>query len=261
MRKGRIMDIEKSTVLFFSGTGTTEAYAQAFAEGLPFDAEVLEIRHDAVMPEAMGPHELLVLAVPVYAGWAPPFVWEKLECLRGDETPVVLLAVYGARDYDSALFEMEEKLREKGFATVGAAALVARHSIAQEVASGRPDACDLGEARDFACEVAKRLHGVDGAGKWPSYDFKHYEVDLNPHVYPVTADGCTMCGTCAGECPVGAIPLDAPNTLDREICASCLRCIEVCPEGARHLPEGLAERCTAMLQREGADPDKPNEFF
>ena len=79
------MEIGKATVLFFSGTGTTEAYARAFAEGLPCDAEAMEIRHDADMPKAMGPRELLVLAVPVYAGWAPPFVWEKLEALRGEK--------------------------------------------------------------------------------------------------------------------------------------------------------------------------------
>ncbi|WP_370798197.1 EFR1 family ferrodoxin [Adlercreutzia equolifaciens] len=255
------MDIEKATVLFFSGTGTTEAYARAFAEGLPFDAEVLEVRHDAAMPEAIGPHELLALAVPVYAGWAPPFVWEKLENLRGEKTPTVIMAVYGARDYDSALYEMDAKLREKGFVTIGAAALVARHSVAQEVASDRPDACDLDEVRAFAKEVADRLRGLDNANQWPPYSFKHYEVDLNPHVYPVTGDECTMCGTCAAACPVGAIPPDAPNTIDQSICASCLRCIEVCPANARHLPDGLAEKCAAMLKREGADPDKPNEFF
>lgn len=255
------MDIEKAAVLFFSGTGTTKAYACAFAEGLPCDAEVLEIRYDVDIPKAMGPRELLVLAVPVYAGWAPPFVWERLEALRGEETPAVIMAVYGARDYDSALYEMDEKLREKGFVTVGAAALVARHSVAQQVAADRPDASDLGEVRAFAEEVTKRLRGLNDAGKWPPYSFKHYDVDLNPHVYPVTTDGCTMCGTCATACPVGAIPLDAPNTLDQSICASCLRCIEVCPESARHLPEGFAERCAAMLQCEGADPKKPNKFF
>lgn len=255
------MNIEKAVVLFFSGTGTTKAYACAFAEGLPCDAEVLEIRYYVDIPKAMGPRELLVLAVPVYAGWAPPFVWERLEALRGEETPAVIMAVYGARDYDSALYEMDEKLREKGFVTVGAAALVARHSVAQQVAADRPDASDLGEVRAFAEEVTKRLRGLNDAGKWPPYSFKHYDVDLNPHVYPVTTDGCTMCGTCATACPVGAIPLDAPNTLDQSICASCLRCIEVCPTNACHLPDGLVERCASMLQREGADPKKPNEYF
>lgn len=255
------MEIEKTAVLFFSGTGTTEAYARAFAEGLLCDADVMEIRHDADMPKVMGPRELLVLAVPVYAGWAPPFVWEKLEALRGEETPAVIMAVYGARDYDSALYEMDEKLREKGFVTVGAAALVARHSVAQQVAADRPNAGDLEEARTFAEKVAERLQGLEGVSQWPPYSFKHYEVDLNPHVYPITTDECTMCGTCATACPVGAIPLDAPNTLDQSICASCLRCIEVCPANACHLPDGLVERCASMLQREGADPKKPNEYF
>lgn len=255
------MDVEKATVLYFSGTGTTEAYARAFAEALHCDADVVEIRHDSPMPEAMGPHELLVLAVPVYAGWAPPFVWERLEGFRGQGTPAVIMAVYGARDYDNALFEMDDKLRRKGCHTVGAAALVARHSIAQTMATDRPAAGDLGEVRAFANEVVQRLKGLESADQWPLYRFKHYEVDFNSHVYPVTNGNCTLCGACAAECPVGAIPLDAPDALDQGICASCLRCIEACPEDARQLPSGLAEKCAAMLEREGADPAKPNEFF
>lgn len=160
------MDVEKATVLYFSGTGTTEAYARAFAEALHCDADVVEIRHDSPTPEAMGPHELLALVVPVYAGWAPPFVWERLEGFRGQGTPAVIMAVYGARDYDNALFEMDEKLRRKGCHTVGAAALVARHSIAQTMATDRPDVGDLGEVRAFADEVAQRLRGLERADQW-----------------------------------------------------------------------------------------------
>ena len=255
------MKIDKVTVLYFSGTGTTEAYARAFAEAFPYDADIAEIRHDAPIPEVMGPRELLALAVPVYAGWAPPFVWKRLEGLRGQRTPVVIMAVYGARDYDNALFEMDKELREKGCCTVGAAALVARHSIAQTMAPDRPDAGDLDEVRAFADEVAQRLNGLEAADQWLPYHFKHYEVSFNPHVYPITNDNCTLCGTCAAECPVGAIPASAPDTLDQSACASCLRCIEACPENARQLPNGLAEKCAAMLEREGADPTKPNEFF
>lgn len=58
---------------------------------------------------------------------------------------------------------------------------------------------------------------------------------------PTADESCVGCGTCAEQCPVKAIPAEAPNTTDRERCISCMRCIKVCPAGARKLdPAGIA---------------------
>ena len=255
------MKIDHATVLYLSGTGTTEAYAHAFAEALPFETDVTALRHDVSAPEKLGSHALLVLAGPVFAGYMPPFIWERLEATRGDNTPCVLLAVYGARDYDNALFEMNEKLKAKGFVAFGAAALVARHSIAQTVAANRPGANDIAEVKKFAGVIAKRLEEADSADQAPAFTFKNHEINLNSAVYPITSDACIECGICASECPAGAIPADNPSALDQSTCISCLRCIEVCPEEARALPAVLVEKVTTMLGQAGATSDKPNEFF
>ncbi len=255
------MKIDHAQILYLSGTGTTEAYARAFAEGLPYPVELQALRIDATLPPEMNDTELLVLAVPVYAGYVPAFVWELLANFHATQTPTVLLAVYGARDYDNALHEMDEKLRAKGCVTWGAAALVARHSIAQTIASNRPDAHDLEQTRAFAATIAERITAAHTPADAPTFDFKTVEVDLDAHVYPITLSSCIQCGICAVECPADAIPQDAPDTTDQDKCISCLHCIEVCPEHARQLPEGLAEQCAAMLAHEGADPAKPNEFF
>ncbi len=51
--------------------------------------------------------------------------------------------------------------------------------------------------------------------------------------YKINPDLCVACGTCAGECPVGAIHEGDPAyTIDPEACAGCGTCAGVCPMGA-----------------------------
>ncbi|MDO4289839.1 MAG: EFR1 family ferrodoxin [Eggerthellaceae bacterium] len=255
------MKISKATVLYFSGTGTTEKYARAFAAGLPCACSVEAIRHDGTYGGRCGSDELFVLAVPVYAGFAPQFVWQMVADLEGAGTPAVLLAVYGARDYDNALHEMSAKLSAKGFAVVGAAALVARHSIAPTVAATRPDADDLAQAGDFARTVVERVEAMSSVADAPTFEFKTVEANLGAPVFPAASEACVECGVCAAECPAGAIPADAPNTTDTDVCVHCLRCIDVCPNDARSLPTQLVAGVAQMLAAAGARGDKPNEFF
>ena len=46
--------------------------------------------------------------------------------------------------------------------------------------------------------------------------------------------------TCATrECPVGAIDVADPKNTILEKCISCLRCIGICPKGARNVDQNL----------------------
>ncbi|SER03060.1 4Fe-4S dicluster domain-containing protein [Lachnospiraceae bacterium NE2001] len=46
----------------------------------------------------------------------------------------------------------------------------------------------------------------------------------------VIGDGCISCGTCAGNCPVGAIAEgDGKFEIDADSCISCGACASNCP--------------------------------
>lgn len=255
------MNITNATVVYFTGTNTTKRYAEAFAKALPFETSLHMLRYDKPIKKTFDANELLVLAGPVFGGYMPPFVWEQLETIKGNNTPAVLLAVYGARDYDNALLEMNTNLSAKGFVAIGAAALVARHSIATFIAPDRPNEQDLNEISAFAHTIAERLEKMQSMEDAPTFAFKGVLDGKRPHnPAPEVSDECTECGICAMECPIGAIPEDAPNTTDGEKCIACLRCVEMCPFEARHTPEAVLEKAKGFLSKT-ANPEKPNEFF
>jgi NAD-dependent dihydropyrimidine dehydrogenase PreA subunit len=51
--------------------------------------------------------------------------------------------------------------------------------------------------------------------------------------YTINTDACTACGSCVGECPVGAI-LEGDTYSITDECVDCGACTDVCPVEAIH---------------------------
>lgn len=117
----------------------------------------------AVLPRPM---PAAVFAVPVYGGRVAPAALERLQEIRGEGTPAVVLAVYGNRAFGTAVAQLAAFVAERGFVPVAAGAFVGEHSYSTPgtpIAEGRPDTQDLAEAAAFGARIGQKLaHGETG---------------------------------------------------------------------------------------------------
>lgn len=223
----------KITAVYFSATYTTKRVVEAVAAGLSNEETTYDITNDAAAEEVAIPaDEILVVGVPVYAGRVPAMAVERLRRFRGNNTPAVVVAVYGNRHYDDAVLELHDIVTEQGFCIVSAAAFVAQHSIFPKVGKARPDAADIADIKAFAEKSAELAAKGFGAIFLPGN--RPYKVPGGIPIWPTASKKCTACGACARLCPTGAIDPASPKGVDKMKCIKCGRCIVVCPTKARH---------------------------
>ncbi|MBW2178677.1 MAG: flavodoxin family protein, partial [Deltaproteobacteria bacterium] len=153
------MMLKTVKIAYFSPTKTTMKILEGIAEGL----EAETVQHiDLTLPEAGTSRpdemqaELVLLGVPVYEGRVAKAAIPRLQQLKGNKTPVVVVVLYGNRDFEDALLELGDLAWELGFFPVAGGAFIGEHSFATEtrpMANGRPDMKDITEAKAFGSRI------------------------------------------------------------------------------------------------------------
>ena len=224
--------------IYFSATKTTQKIVEAVAVGTGLEIKNVCNLVDKQEEELiLGTDEIAIIGIPVYSGRVPALVAQKLKQVKGTNTPAILVCVYGNRNFDDALVELQDLVIAQGFVVISAAAFIAQHAIFPKVASGRPDTSDLAIARDFGKKSLAQLFAIQAhltdtmlmlKGNRPYRAVKDIPLKIN------TKRSCNGCKICARQCPSEAINWDNPRKTDAARCILCAQCIMICPRQARH---------------------------
>ena len=242
---------------YFSPTGGTKKAGAALALGLAKTVNEIDLAEKIVHTPSS---DVVVVAVPVFAGRIPTIVVEKLAQLDGAGKKAITAVVYGVRAYEDALMELNDAMKNSGFDVVASAALIAQHSMVPAVGAGRPDQADIAEIQEFARGVLNaikegRTNAVIVPGNYP------YKEGMKVSATPISLSSCGGCGYCVSVCPMDAIMVsDGCVVTDIKKCILCLTCTAKCPTKSRVLPtplqEGIAQKLSPFK-----DVYRKNEFY
>lgn len=236
--------------IVFSPTGGTNKVADCLTGALEGDITTVDLTDSKQDFNAVSltKEDVAVISVPPYGGRVPAVAAERLGAVHGNGARAILVCVYGNRAYEDTLVELEEAAKQAGFQVIAAVAAVAEHSIVRQFAAGRPDAQDTEQLSNFAKQIQHKLSTADTSepaipGNRP------YKKAGKAGMVPKPTKECTNCGICAEECPVQAIDRENSKKVDDKACISCMRCITVCPQGARKVNPVMLSAASMMLKK------------
>ena len=251
----QIMNIHQ---IIFSPTGGTQRVSEILCQGMGAESVVTDLCVKDVDIQLPDIHEddLAVIAMPVFAGRVPALAVERLRMVKPNGAKCVVVAVFGNRAYDDALIEMQDVTTEMGFRVIAVVGAVAEHSIIRKYGKGRPDADDEHTLRHFGADIINKAERDDCTMPQVPDNYPYKKVGKVPQ--PKGRHGCNRCGVCAKQCPADAIPISDPKTVDTTKCISCMRCVSVCPTGARGIgmmmnflaTQGLKKVCASRKENE-----------
>lgn len=235
--------------IFFSPTGTTKNICAKAAASLTSLLDLETAEYDFTSPAArkrfpeISAGDLVVFAVPTYAGRVPNVLLKYLDTVEGNGAKTLGMVSFGNRNFDSSLLELCDILNSRGFNVIAAAAISCQHAFSQTLGKGRPDCEDMTQIEDFTGKVAKKLSQgkalrpeVPGiahtyGGYYRPQDRNGAFIDIRK-VTPKVSSLCTDCGRCVSICPMGSISSENVRRMTG-ICIKCNACVKHCPSSAR----------------------------
>ena len=268
------MDFNKVNLVYFSPTKTTQTILSAIAKG----TGITTVEHfDLTPPETdsrevikMG-NELTVIGVPVYEGRVAATAIARLKILKGNDTPAVVVVAYGNRDFEDALLELHDIVGEMGFIPVAGGAFIGEHSFAttsRPMANGRPDAQDMTAAKEFGTKIFEKMRNINSAKEVSPVEipgnrpYIHRDrSSLADRCASTVDDTCTLCGTCAACCPVGAITIGDRVQTDPMACILCCACVKNCPTGSRVVADPMVNKIADWVSKNFQTRREPMTFL
>lgn len=248
--------------LYFSPTGSTKKVVKAIAGA--WTGEHVEIDfsdpHTDYGSCSFDADDICIIGVPSFGGRVPGVALTHLRAMRAVSTKAVIVTSFGNRAYDDTLLELRDTVKQCGFIATAAIAAVCEHSMMHQFGAGRPNAEDMSELLSFGQKIAQGIeNGTATSEIVPSGNNPYRQYGGVP-MKPKANKSCNKCGACARACPVRAIPENNPQDTNHDLCITCMRCVSICPEHARHLNAALLFAASQKM-KSGCSAPKLNELF
>jgi ferredoxin/flavodoxin len=267
------MEIKQVKLIYFSPTGTTRKIVESIAQGIHIE----NVEHiNLTLPAGAHPtiptfsDELVILGAPVYGGRLPVEAIKRLKMFKASKTLAVPVVVYGNREFEDALLELNNLAIELGFLPVAGGAFIGEHSFATKdlpIANGRPDSLDVQKAIEFGARIKEKIAMLQSAdrqpvlnipGKFP-YEGGARAMTIAPLI---KEDTCTVCGTCAAVCPTAAIEeINGRVATKIDRCIRCCACIKSCPTDSRYWDDAMMKKFATWLHENCAARKEPQIFL
>ena len=238
-------------LIYFSPNGTTRRTVQRIAQRF---AEYKVVEHNLHSPASrqqklkFEAEDLVIFGMPS-AGVLYGRVHEIFHCLIGANTPMVGVVLYGNGYYGVALKQMRKMAEERGFRVAAMGAFIGQHALNAAIGTARPDDRDMKVIDDFANKIYTKvvtegdlkLHRLPDVGRARAFPYNlvvaarklcatEYKLPafMKSKIYN---EKCSECGTCARNCPAGAIDLER-RSFKLSRCIGCNSCVNHCPKAA-----------------------------
>lgn len=266
------MNINSLKLIYFSPTKTTQRILENIAAGMKINTTEdlnFTIPGKHTMEYEGTVSELVVIGAPVYGGRLPLEAVYRFQNLRANDTPAVLVVVYGNREYEDALLELKTLTEELGFRPIAGGTFIGEHSISNEempIAKGRPDAADVKKAQEFGEKIRNLLSTMDSISNFSPLqlpgDFPFKERTAYSRITPVTDETlCNKCGICLTVCPTSSIKVNGTVQSDPETCIRCCACVKDCPLQARHFNDPAIKQSRERLYKNYRERKEPEIYL
>ena len=271
----------KPIVIFSSPAGSTRRVAEVITETLrglgqkplAYDLASKVERSDLeIHLEGLDTGSCLFVGSPVYACHSVPPIVDLISHLpKTTDGYAVPFVTWGRVTSGIALHEMATMLNARGYSIIGAAKIVAVHSLMWRFSSplgeGRPNAEDDLLIQDMVKRVDAKISDkhvqplcledlnyqpIDAQEVMKKASIERVRELLPPR--QLDKELCTGCGMCVDVCPAQAITCDFYPEFG-SACFFCYNCVRLCPEGA--IKADFSKMESWLKNRAGENEERP----